>query len=189
MLQLAPGGVVLGVLPSLAGCGWAIVRLLADAEAVESFGVLRTRTAYGTSETGGGDINRRSRTIARLLRVVAARETLAAIVCRVADPKGDVLDARVYGVLMALSVELDVPLLEVNGAEVRAARDATRAWLDDEDPAWPDELADDEIGVALHGRAIDAVSVVRVASGRHASLEARISPAAPTREARAQGEA
>ena len=169
-MQLPLGGVVLGCVPTLAAVGWALMRVSPDGDEVESFGVIRTRVAYGTSEqNAAGDVNRRSRSIASLLRVIGAREVLTAIVRRAPDPKGDPHDGRVYGILDVLAVALDVPVLEVHGVEVRAAREATRAWLDAEEPGWTEELADDEIGVALYPRALDAIGVVRVAAGYSAA--------------------
>lgn len=171
MRSIVLGGVALGGVPTMHSFGWALVRLEPEHETVESLGVIRTRLRYGAGDApDAADTTARARWLASLVRVVALREELVGIV-RATPAELEVSDARVHGIVDALSVELDVPIVDVDAAEARDA--VADAQLEEaRTEGWIEILDDDETPVQLRRWALEAVAAVRLGAARTEALRA-----------------
>ncbi len=155
VLTAPTAGVVLGVTPHLARCGWALV---AGDEAL-AVGVIRTRSAYGSADAptdAAGALTRRTRVLAKLLRTVAHREPLVAIVAPPWPAAASPELARAWGVIDAISVELSVEVHESD-----APPDLAELQLEADREGWLEGLLDDEIPGPLHRHALHAVALAR----------------------------
>lgn len=158
------GGVVLGVTPGWAACGWALVRLERSGETVLQAGVIRMRDAYRATEVTGSDVVRRGRMLVGQLRVVARREPLVAVVRRALDD-AEPLDHRAYGALDSIADELDVPTYETRASASSLDLITGRLGQAELDRLFV-ELVEDEVPVVQRARAIEAVALVLTAAAR-----------------------
>lgn len=126
---------MLGLTPGFRSFGWALMRIEPELEVVICAGVLRTRTAWRTSDDiSSQDLHRRGRELAALLRLVVQRERVDVIAARalewVRSAKMMQESGRAWGVVDTYAAAADLPLLEVAPQDLAAAmtnrRDASR---------------------------------------------------------------
>lgn len=169
------GGHVLGVVPGLHALGWALIRCAPEEDIVEAVGVERTRQRRGLDGAHDhADFARRSRELGGLVRIIAEREPLQALVRVVPTRELSPEDARVWGLLDMLGIELAVPVIDVSRAAVDVGPDleaeaALEGWLEDDEAD-----ADEGIPAPLRIRALLAVAAVRVSASAEAIAAARL---------------
>lgn len=170
------GGVVLGLTPGFRSFGWALMRIEPEMELVLCAGVLRTRTAWRTSDDiSSQDMHRRGRELAALLRLVVQRERVDVIAARALEwlrsAKTMQESGRAWGVVDTYAAAADIPLLEVAPQDLSLAmthrRDASREDVEHAVRVrYPGEwiaALEDEVTEGQREHAFEAVAVAAAA--------------------------